>query len=139
MKSKAKPWLFHLSTLLAFTVFASNVQADNPLTSLWPFAGSKKPTASFNSPFPATQKSKGNSILGAPSRMMEKAGQQTSTLFKKTKHGMQSFGRSLNPFSKTASKPSKEKRSLLDTFLPKKSTTQPATVQEFLQMDRPGF
>lgn len=137
MKSTRKSLLLHFAIALTVIIASSGVHgAENPFSSLWPFGKSKVTTPTFASPFAGSKKSKSGSFFNGPSRFFEKAEKQTGVIFKKTKNGLQDFGRSLNPFSK----PEPQKKSFLDRVFPKQPVDNgPSTVGEFLNMDRPGF
>lgn len=140
MKSKIRSLLFHLTIgLVAISITSGVRAADNPFAGMWPFGKSTKSTPAFKSPLQLPQKPASKSLLSGPSRMLDKAGQQTNSFFAKTKDGfkgMQNFGKSMNPFSK----PKQNKKSLLDTMFPKQPVESgPATVGEFLNMKRPNF
>ena len=133
----------NLICLLAIALSATSVTAaDNPFGAVWPFGKSKESNPVFTSPFAKSKKPTGSSLMDSPSRLLKKADKTTDAFVKKTKdgwHGVQDFGRSMNPFSKQQAKKTK-KKSFLDTVFPKHPVEKgPSTMGEFLTMKRPGF
>ena len=114
--------------------------------SLWPFGKDRATTPRFNNidPFTATRKpvpEEKKFGFPSPTKMIDSAEKRTEAVFQKTREtwkGVQDLGKAMNPF---AAKPKrKKKKSFLDTFFPKQPVTSgSATVNDFLEMDRPGF
>ena len=124
-----------------------------PFKSLWPFGGSEKSARSGKSGFPSLNpfsdrstpsKSSSNFGLPSPKKVFDRLGESTDAMLDKTRstwRGMQDFGRGLMPF-RSESEPKKKKRtSFFSALLPKKQSSggPPATVNDFLSLERPKF
>lgn len=138
-------WLICTLITMALATSAHAQEKENPFTKMWPFGKPKQTTPEFGAnPFKqVSKKSEGSSFsMLSPSKMFDKAGKGTDAMFKKTKStfkGVSDFGKSLNPFA-GKSKPSKPKKSLLDTIMPKQPVSSaPATMNDFMKMPRPKY
>ena len=145
-----------MKRILVFTLFcllsvpAAHAQ-DNPFATLWPFGKDKAETPSFKvmNPFVGTRTATGQEDktfgIPSPTEIIDKAEEKTGAAFQKTREtwkGVQDFGKSLNPFTaKPTTKQRGPKKSLLDTIFPKQPVqpSSPATVNDFLKLDRPKF
>ena len=145
-----------MKRILVFTLFcllstSTAYAQDNPFASIWPFSKSKPATPSCKvmNPFAGTRTATGNEDktfgIPSPTKIIDKAEETTEAAFQKTREtwkGVQDFGKSLNPFTaKTTNQKERPKKSLLDTIFPKQPVqpSTPATVNDFLKLDRPKF
>ena len=131
-----------------FTLSSIASAQGNVSKAIWPFGRDNQSTTNtgFNNINPFTSSTppvKDEKLFGLPSptKLIDKAQKTTDTMIQKTRDswkGVLDFGKSLNPFS-AKSEPKQKRKSMISMFLPKRKAKSPATVGEFLTMDRPSF